>query len=184
MKNGNNWVIASNERQILGWQMHAIGHYGLFWLSHLEEAEFLDTSQALKLLLLSLCVFYLLTPHDLLEGLELSFEDCRSTGTTEESLWWLNPQYPKCLFLSVNYINLKYLHTHTHTNISGRSSSIRSLLTSHYNMSYNSNQQKHFNFSFTSLMSLHWCRLFSFVQGSKFCKILANILFRKLRLGI
>lgn len=115
MKNGNNWVIASNERQILGWQMHAIGHYGLFWLSHLEEAEFLDTSQALKLLLLSLCVFYLLTPHDLLEGLELSFEDCRSTGTTEESLWWLNPQYLKCLFLSVNYINFKiFTYTHTH----------------------------------------------------------------------
>lgn len=81
MKNGNNRVIACNERQVLGRQMLAINHCGLFSLPHLKEAELLDTSQAHKLLLILLSVFYPLRPHDLLEGLDLSFEDCNSTET-------------------------------------------------------------------------------------------------------
>lgn len=58
--------------------MLAVSHYGLFSLSHLEGTELLDSSQEIKLLLLLFYISYHLTPHDLLEGLDLSFEDYSS----------------------------------------------------------------------------------------------------------
>lgn len=62
--------------------MLAIGHYGLFSLSYLKKAEFLDTSQAHKLFLLLPSVLYTLAPRDLLEGLDLSLEDCSYIETS------------------------------------------------------------------------------------------------------